>query len=81
MKGFSHIPASDVNRASRMPFGEGLQVLFQLVEVFAPKLLVPLQSRSARLPEQNGQIAVFADRVRNTHPDTSTGENDNDSRT
>ena len=81
MNGSSHTPASDINRASLTSFAEALQALFPLVAVSAPKRPVPLQSRSGRLPEQNGQIAVFADTVRHIHLDTSTGENDNDSRT
>jgi hypothetical protein len=72
---------SDLNRASLTSSAEALQVLFLVVEVFAPKSPVPLQSRSRRLPEQNGQIAVFADTDRNIHLDTSTGDDDNDSRT
>ena len=79
--GCQQVRAGDVNRAS-LTFSVGyLQALFQLVEVFAPERPVPLRSRSAHLPEQNGQSAVFADTGRSIHLDTSTGENDNDSRT
>jgi len=58
----------------------GLRALFQVVEFFAPERLVPLP-RSDHLPAQSEQIAVFAETVRNIHLDTSTGENDNDSKT
>jgi hypothetical protein len=57
-----------------------LRALFQVVEFFAPERLVPLP-RSDHLPAQSEQIAVFAETVRNIHLDTSTGENDNDSKT
>lgn len=79
--GFQRLRPCHVNRASLTLSVGDLQALFQVVEVFAPERPFPLQSRPSLLPEQNGQSAVVADTVRNTHLDTSTGENDNDSRT
>jgi hypothetical protein len=78
---FTQLHASDVNRASATSSAGALQALFLVVAVFAPENPVPLRVRQGHLPEQSEKIAVFAATVRNTHPDTSNGENDNDSRT
>jgi hypothetical protein len=73
---FTRLRASDLSRAFLTSSAEALQALFQLVEVFAPENPVPLRSRQGRLPEQSEKIVAVVDTVRDTHPDTSNGDDD-----